>query len=146
MSSPARTTRAATFTAVSSSPNITITDVQDDFQAFQMRPVIRDFKLSAELFASNGDIVLICGKSNQERQGMLLVSYEIPSATASLSAPIRLLKVIRLTKRSVTQLETIPILKLALLLGDGIVSLLDIDSLVEITAVPTTNITLFSTW
>ena len=111
-----------------------------------MRPVIRDFKLAAELFASNGDIVLICGKSNQEKQEMLLVSYEIPSTTVSISASIRLLKVIKLRKKSVTQLETIPILKIALLLGDGIVTFLDIDSLAEIATVATTNITLFATW
>jgi hypothetical protein len=147
MTSPAKTTRTPTMTVAPSPTAISSTgDIQDDFQAFQMRPVIRDFKLTAELFASNGDIVLICGKGNQERQGMLLVSYEIPSTTASLSGSIRLLKVIKLTKRSVTQLETIPILKIALLLGDGIVSLLDIDSLAEIISVPTNNITLFSTW
>ena len=37
-------------------------------------------------------------------------------------------------------------MKIALLLGDGIVSLLDIDSLAEIITVPTNNVTLFSTW
>ncbi|CAF2386199.1 unnamed protein product [Rotaria sp. Silwood2] len=146
MSSPAKTTRTSTMTTISSPPNITTGDAQDDFQAFQMRPVIRDFKLTAELFASNGDIVLICGRSNQERQGMLLVSYEIPSTTASVTASIRLVKVIRLAKKSVTQLETIPILKIALLLSDGIISLLDIDSLVEITTLSAGNFTLFSTW
>ncbi|CAF4650581.1 unnamed protein product [Rotaria sp. Silwood1] len=146
MSSPAKTTRTPTLTSLPPSSNIVVGDAQDDFQAFQMRPVIRDFKLAAELFASNGDIVLICGRSKEERQGMLLVSYEIPSAIASITASIRLVKVIRLTKKSVTQLETIPILKIALLLGDGTVSLLDIDSLVEIATVSNNSITLFSTW
>ena len=74
------------------------------------------------------------------------MSYEIPSTSVSLSTSIRLLKVIKLTKKSVTQLETIPVLKIALLLGDGIVSLLDIDSLAEIITVPTNNVTLFSIW
>ncbi|UJR36280.1 hypothetical protein I4U23_029010 [Adineta vaga] len=146
MSSPAKTFRSPTVSNTPASPATSITDVQDDFQAFQLRPVIRDFKLSAELFASNGDIVLICGRGNQEKQGMLLVSYEISSTTASLAASVRLLKVIKLAKKSVTQLETIPILKIALLLGDGIVSLLDIDSLAEIATVTTNNVTLFSTW
>jgi len=147
MASPAKSTRIPTMITNSSSPTASAGDVQDDFQAFQMRPVIRDFKLSAELFASNGDIVLICGKGSQEKQGMLLVSYEIPSTTfSSLPAAIRLLKVIRLTKKTVAQLETIPIMKIALLLGDGIVSILDIDSLVEIATVPGGNVTLFSTW
>src|SRR5262245_32746110 len=124
-SSPKRLARIVTLVPNSTSAPVSSGDVQDDFQAFQMRPVIRYFRLSAELFASNGDIVLICGKSNQERQGMLLVTYEIPSQALSLAASIRLLKVIKLTKKSVTQLETIPIMKLALLLGDGIVSVLD---------------------
>lgn len=146
MSSPAKAVRSPTMTAAPASASTNAAgDIQDDFQAFQMRPVIRDFKLSAELFASNGDIVLICGKSNQEKQGMLLVSYEIASTT-SVNASVRLLKVIKLTKRSVTQLETIPILKIALLLGDDSVSLLDIDSLAEIATVPTSNIALFGTW
>ncbi len=146
MASPVKSVRTPTMITTSSSPTTSAGDVQDDFQAFQMRPVIRDFKLSAELFASNGDIVLICGKGNQEKQGMLLVSYEIPSTTLSLAASIRLLKVIKLTKKSVIQLETIPIMKIALLLGDGIVSILDIDSLAEIATVPGGNVTIFSTW
>jgi hypothetical protein len=146
MSSPAKTARTATMTVVAAPATSSTSDVQDDFQAFQMRPVIRDFKLAAELFASNGDIVLICGKGNQEKQGMFLVSYEIPSTTVSLATSIRLLKVIKLAKKSVTQLETIPILKIALLLGDGIISLLDIDSLAEIATVPSGNVNLFSTW
>ena len=140
MSSPGRNTRSSTMTVMPSTPSVPTSEGTDDCQAFQMRPVIRDFKLSAELFASDGDIVLICGRGNQERPGMLLVSYEIPSTS------IRLLKVIKLTKTSVTQLETIPVLKIALLLGDGIVSLLDIDSLAEIINVPINNVTLFSTW
>jgi hypothetical protein len=37
-------------------------------------------------------------------------------------------------------------MKIALLLGDGVVSLHDIDSLAEIISVPTSNVTLFSTW
>jgi hypothetical protein len=146
MASPVKSVRTPTMITTSSTPTTSAGDVQDDFQAFQMRPVIRDFKLSAELFASNGDIVLICGKGNQEKQGMLLVSYEIPSTTLSLAASIRLLKVIKLTKKSVIQLETIPIMKIALLLGDGIVSILDIDSLAEIATVPGGNVTIFSTW
>jgi len=146
MASPVKSVRTPTMITNSSSPTTSAGDVQDDFQAFQMRPVIRDFKLSAELFASNGDIVLICGKGNQEKQGMLLVSYEIPSTTIALAASIRLLKVIKLTKKSVIQLETIPIMKIALLLGDGIVSILDIDSLAEIATVPGGNVTIFSTW
>jgi hypothetical protein len=77
---------------------------------------------------------------------MLLVSYEVSSATISVTASVRLLKVIKLTKKSVTQLETIPILNIALLLGDGIVSILDIDSLADIATVATPNITLFATW
>ena len=146
MSSPGRNTRSSTMTVMPSTPSVPTSEGTDDCQAFQMRPVIRDFKLSAELFASDGDIVLICGRGNQERPGMLLVSYEIPSTSVSLSTSIRLLNVIKLTKKSVTQLETIPVLKIALLLGDGIVSLLDIDSLAEIITVPTNNVTLFSTW
>mgnify|MGYP001115369793 FL=1 len=147
-SSPARSMRTFTTTTASSSssPSIATNDVTDDFQAFQMRPIIRDFKLSAELFASNGDIVLICGKGTQEKQGMLLVSYEIPSTTISIASSIRLLKVIKLTKKTVTQLQTIPNMKIALLLGDGIVTILDIDSLAEITTIPASNVTLFSTW
>ena len=120
-------------------------DLQDDFQAFQLRPVIRDFRLSAELFASNGDIVLICGKANQEKQGMLLVSYEIPSAALSLTSNIRLAKVIKLTKRTVAQLETVPIMKIALLLGDQAISILDIDTLLELTTVSNSAV-LFATW
>jgi len=146
MSSPAKTIRTPTMTAISTLPTTSTGDIQDDFQAFQMRAVIRDFRLTAELFASNGDIVLICGRGNQEKQGMLLVSYEISSTTISVAASVRLLKVIKLTKKSVTQLETIPILKIALLLGDGIVSILDIDSLADIATVATPNITLFATW
>ncbi len=147
MASTTKTFRPTTLTTnPPSSLTVYTNDVQDDFQAFQMRPVIRDFRLSAELFASNGDIVLICGKGNQEKQGMLLVSYEIPSTSVSIAASIRLLKVIKLTKKSVTQLETIPVMKIVLLLGDGIVSILDIDSLAEITTVSTSNVTLFSTW
>jgi hypothetical protein len=147
MSSLTKLNRPITLTTNSSSSSaISPGDVQDDFQAFQMRAVIRDFKLAAELFASNGDIVLICGKGTQEKQGMLLVSYEIPSIASSLAASIRLVKVIKLTRKSVTQLETIPIMKIALLLGDGVVSLHDIDSLAEIISVQTPNVTLFSTW
>ncbi|CAF3581543.1 unnamed protein product [Adineta steineri] len=147
MSSPAKTVRSPTMTSISTLGNTPGGgDIQDDFQAFQMRAVIRDFKLTAEFFASNGDVVLICGRSNQEKQGMLLVSYAIPSTAISLSVSVRLLKVIKLTKKVVLQLETIPIFKLALLLGDGVVSLLDIDSLAEITSVPANNISLFTTW
>jgi hypothetical protein len=146
MSSPGKSTRSPTMTFTPSPLIAPPSESTDDFQAFQMRPVIRDFKLAAELFASNGDIVLICGKGNQDRPGMLLVSYEIPSTSVSLSTSIRLLKVVKLAKKSVTQLETIPVLKIALLLGDGIVSLLDVDSLAEIITVPTNNVTLFSTW
>jgi hypothetical protein len=146
MSSPAKTVRTPTMTTISTSPTTSTGDIQDDFQAFQMRYVIRDFRLTAELFASNGDIILICGRSHQEKQGMLLVSYEVSSATISVTASVRLLKVIKLTKKSVTQLETIPILNIALLLGDGIVSILDIDSLADIATVATPNITLFATW
>ena len=120
-------------------------DLQEDFQAFQSRSVIRDFKLAAELFASNGDIVLICGKGSQEKQGMLLVSYEIPSAALSLAANIRLVKVVKLTKKTVSQLETIPALKIALLLGDGALTMLDIDTLAELMTV-SNNASLFATW
>lgn len=145
MTSPAKTFRQTTVTAVPAAPIVPPPDTQDDFQAFQMRPVIRDFKLAAELFASNGDIVLICGR-NQEKQGTLLVSYEIPSSVTSSTASIRLVKVIKLAKKTVTQLETIPVLKLALLLGDGVITLLDIDTLVEITVVSASNIGIFATW
>ncbi|CAF0741235.1 unnamed protein product [Didymodactylos carnosus] len=139
-----------------SSPALaTTTDISTDFQAFQVRPVIKDFRLAAELFASNGDVVLICGKEKQERQGMLLVAYEIQSRgsgnlstdyTSASTASVRLLKVVRINKKAVTQLETVPIIKLALLLGDGVLSLLDIDSLVEMATVPLPNLTLFSSW
>ena len=125
------------------SPTTSIGDLQDDFSAFQIRPIVRDFKLVAELFASNGNTLLICGRGNQEKQGMLLVSYDIPSSSSALSSSIRLNKVIRLTKKSVTQLETIPSLKIALLAADGIVSIMDIDSLADITTV---TASLFSTW
>jgi len=118
----------------------------DDFSAFRVRPVIRDFKLNAELFASNGDIVLICGRGNQERQGMFLVSYEIPPASAPPSAQIRLARVNRISKRTVTQLETVIPLELALLLGDGTVTLLDVHTLTEITSVPVNNAAVFATW
>ena len=146
MASPAKSIRAAVLTVASPNANVPVIDSHDDFSAFQMRTVIRDFKLSAELFASNGETVLICGRSNQEKQGMLLVSYEIPATAAASITSIRLLKVVKLNKKTVTQLETIPILKIALLLSDGIISLLDIDSLAEIATVPASNITLFSTW
>lgn len=146
MATLGKSNRTLTMTTNSASPTAVTGDVQDDFQAFQMRQVIRDLRVSAELFASNGDIVLICGKANQEKQGMLLVSYEIPSSSVSIASSIRLLKVIKLTRRTVTQLETIPIMKIALLLGDGSVSIIDIDSLAEITTVPTGNVTIFSTW
>ena len=146
MSSPTKTNRPITVATAAPHSNTSINDIQDDFQAYQMRPVIKEFKLSAELFASNGDVVLICGKGNQAKQDMLLVSYEIPPTATSSPASIKLLKVIKLTKKSVTQLETIPILKLALLLGDGVVGLYDIDSLAEISTVPTTSVILFSTW
>ncbi len=145
MSSPAKPNRSVTLTTNNSSPTVQTGDLQDDFQAFQMRSVIRDFRLAAELFASNGDIVLICGKGTQEKQGMLLVSYDIPSAALSLASNIRLVKVIQLKKKIVTQLETIPIMKIALLLGDGIVTILNIDTLAEITNIPS-NIILFTTW
>lgn len=137
--SPTVTNNAPATAATSS------TDLQDDFQAFQSRSVIRDFKLVAELFASNGDIVLICGKGNQDKQGMLLVSYEIPAAALTLAANIRLVKVVKLTKRTVSQLETIPSLKIALLLADGAVSMLDIDTLAEFMTV-SNNASLFATW
>ncbi len=143
MTSPAKLIRPLTLTTNSSPSNVSTGDVQDDFQAFQMRPVIRDFRLTAELFASNGEIVLICGKGNQEKSGMLLVSYAIPSTALSAAASIRLLKVIKLTRRTVTQLETIPIMRIALLLGDGTVGILDIDTLGEIATVPNSNYTLF---
>jgi hypothetical protein len=144
MASPARTNRTSPATASTASLTGSVNDSRDDFSAYSMRPVIRDFKLLAQLFASNGDIVLICGKGNQDKQGMLLVSYEIPPTTAS--AQIRLLKVAKLSQKSLTQLETVPVLKLALLLADGIVSLLDIDSLAEIATVSMNNTTLFATW
>ena len=144
MSTPTKSARAVTMTVNSTAPTVSTADVPDDFQAFQMRPVIRDFKLTAELFASNGDIVLICGKGNQEKSGMLLVSYEIPAPALAVASGIRLLKVIKLTKKSVTQLDTVPIMKIALLLGDGIVTILDIDSLAEITTIAS-NVILFST-
>ncbi|CAF1055925.1 unnamed protein product [Adineta steineri] len=137
MSSPIKTVRSPTTSSISTLGNTTGGDIQDDFQAFQMRAVIRDFRLTGELFASNGDVVLICGRSNQEKQRMLLVSLSVSAGS---------LKVIKLTKKIVVQLETIPIFKLALLLGDGVVSLHDIDSLAEITTVSTSNIALFSTW
>lgn len=146
MSSLTKSNRTLTMTTNNTTPTTTGGDVQDDFQAFQTRQIIRDFRLAAELFASTSDIVLICGKGVQEKQGMLLVSYEIPPANAPISAAIRLLKVIRLNRRTVTQLETIPIMKIALLLGDGNVSLYDSDSLAEIANVPVNTITLFSTW
>jgi hypothetical protein len=145
MNTPAKPARTLTMTTSSSSSTASTIDLQNDFQAFQMRSVIRDFKLTAELFASNGDIVLICGKGNQEKSGMLLVSYEIPSTALILASGIRLLKVIKLAKKTVTQLETIPIMKIALLLGDGILTILDIDSLAEIATV-SNNVTLFATW
>jgi hypothetical protein len=145
MTTPAKPARTLTMTTSSSSATASTVDLQNDFQAFQMRSVIRDFKLTAELFASNGDIVLICGKGNQEKSGMLLVSYEIPSTALILASGIRLLKVIKLAKKTVTQLETIPIMKIALLLGDGILTILDIDSLAEIATV-SNNVTLFATW
>ena len=66
MSSPGRNTRSSTMTVMPSTPSVPTSEGTDDCQAFQMRPVIRDFKLSAELFASDGDIVLICGRGNQE--------------------------------------------------------------------------------
>ena len=121
-------------------------EASDDFAAFQMRPIIRDFKLNAELFASNGDIVLICGRGNQERQGMFLVSYEIPPVSAPQNAQIRLTKVSRLSRRAVTQLETVIPSRLALLLGDGTVALLDVHTLAEIAIVPVNNAVLFATW
>lgn len=140
-----RAHRSSPLVPNNSSPSVSTSDLQDDFQAFQLRSVIRDFILSAELFASNGDIVLICGKGNQEKQGMLLVSCDIPSAALALTSNIRPVKVIKLTKRTVTQLETIPIMKIALLLGDGVVSILDIDTLGELTTVSSNGI-LFATW
>lgn len=126
-------------------PPTTTNDAQDDFQAFQTRPVIRDFKLTAELFASNGEHVLICGRGNQDKPGMLLVSYHIPATGMTLAGNIRLAKLVKLTKKAVTQLETIPTLKIALLLGDGIVSMLDIDTLGELMVV-SNNAILFATW
>ena len=146
MASPAKTVRTLLSTVAPAGPQVPVSDAQEDFSAFQVRVVIRDFKLSAELFASNGEIVLICGRNNQEKQGMLLVSYEIPASSSAFTAPIRLSKVQRLSKKTVSQLETVPILKIALLLGDGIISILDIDTLQELTTVPVNNITLFSTW
>lgn len=137
--------RTLTVTGNASAAPTTSNDVQDDFQAFQVRPVIRDFKLSAELFASNGEHVLICGKGNQDKQGMLLVSYHIPTTGVTLAGNIRLVKLVKLAKKSVTQLETIPSLRIALLLGDGIVTMLDIDTLAELTTVSNSAI-LFATW
>ncbi|CAF1187062.1 unnamed protein product, partial [Didymodactylos carnosus] len=149
MSSPTAST-------ILSSPMMsTMNDIPTDFQAFQTRTIIKDFRLSAELFASNGDVVLICGKEKQEKQGILLVAYEVQSRssgsvsndyTPPLSSSVRLLKVVRINKKTVTQLETVPIIKLALLLGDGVLSLLHIDSFIEMAAVPLTNLTLFSSW
>ena len=119
-------------------------EIENDFQFFQQRPVIRDFKLSAELFASCGDRVLVCGKSNLEKQGFLLVSYEIPSAALTAGSDIRLLKVVKLTQKSVQQLETIPILKIVLVLGDGHLTLLDLDTLAEISTI-SHDVSLFAT-
>ena len=48
MSSPAKTTRVSTVTAVPLLPNTSTNDRQDDFEAFRLRTVIRDFKLMAE--------------------------------------------------------------------------------------------------
>lgn len=132
--------RTSTMATTPASPTTSIADAQNDFAAFQMRPIIRDFKMVAELCASSGDTVLICGKGDQEKQGMLLISYDI---SPSLPASVRLNKVVRLSKKSVTQLETIPSLKIALLAADGVVSVMDIDSLADITTV---TASLFCTW
>lgn len=121
-------------------------DSQDDFAAFELRPVIRDFKLSGELFASNSDILLIYGKGTGEKQGNLLVSYELPSEPSSTSGGIRLLKILRLMRKVATQLETVPIMKLVLMIVDGIVTLYDIDSLAELATVKTPRVVLFTTW
>lgn len=125
---------------------MSVSNIQDDFQAFQICPVIQNYKLSATLFASYGDIILICGQSPREHQRTLLLSYQIPSTTESLASSIRLLKLVRLSKTCVTQLETIPSMNIVLLLADGIVCILDIDTLTEITTIPVNNVTLFSTW
>ena len=137
--------RTLTVTGNAPTPTTPPNDVQGDFEAFQLRPVIRDFKLSAELFASNGENVLICGKGNQDKQGMLLVSYHIPTTGVTLAGNIRLVKLVKLAKKTVTQLETIPSLKIALLLGDAIVTILDIDTLGELMTV-SNNAILFATW
>lgn len=118
----------------------------DDFSAFELRTVIKDFKLSAELFASIGDIVLMCGRSTTDKGHNLLLSYDIPSQRTGVPAPIRLIKVNRLTKNNVTQLETAPVFRLALLLADGIVSLHDIHSLAEIATVSTVSTIMFTYW
>ena len=146
MSSPARSSHTLAMANNSLAVPIQLDDISDDFQAFLMRPVIRDFKLTDALFASNGDFVLICGKGTQEKQGMLLVMYEILSTVIAIASSIRLLKVIKVAKKTVTQLETIPAMKIALLLGDGMVSILDIASLAEIATVPINYVNLFATW
>ena len=103
---------------------------QDDFEIFQVRPILRDFKMSVELFASYGDRILVCGKDNHEKQSSLLVAYEVSSS--SLDRSIRLHKLVKLRAKSVKQLETIPALEILLLLADDSVNILDADTLSEL--------------
>ena len=101
-------------------------------ELFRKHLVLSDLPLSLELFASHGDMVFICGKDNQRKEGFMLVAYEIPSVVASFACNIRLFKTIRLDKKKIQQLETVSALKILLLLADGIITIYDVNSLIEI--------------
>lgn len=112
-----------------------VTEASDDSQAFKLNPVISDLELSGVLFASCGNILLVCGRGKQDKTSYYLCTYEIPSATLWLTAWPRLLKMTKLPLKTVTQLQTIRTMKFALLLGDGAVCVYDLESLEEICAI-----------
>ena len=116
----------------------------DDSQVFQMHPVISDLELSGVLFASCGNIIVVCGKGKHDKTSYYLCTYEIPSTNLWLTACPRLLKVTKSPTKSIIQLQTISTMKLALLLGDGAVSVYDIDALEEISGI-SNNAVLFTT-
>lgn len=127
-----------------SSLSVSNTGIPNDSQLFHMHSIINGFELSAPLFASCGDILLVCGRGKEEKNSYFLCSYEIPSGIVSSTSKQRLRKIIQLAKKSVGQLEIIPKMKLVLVLGDGIISVFDIVSLSEICAVAN-NAVLFTT-
>ena len=144
MSLPIESHQTSAMSNDASSLSVSNTGIPNDSQLFHMHSIISDFELSITLFASCGDILLVCGRGKEEKNSYFLCSYEIPSVIVSSTSKQCLRKIIQLAKKSVGQLEVIPKMKLVLVLGDGVISVFDIGSLTEICTVAN-NAVLFTT-